>query len=256
MEMYQYKDTSEVSKNYLLTKGYYDLYVIEDFQIDNKTIALLDISNFGLHLGKTLVIHRIYGVFIYAGSTKQLINEFYKVNQFGFIIPKALGKLIGISHYIPLIEMYYALMPITGGRRKNTDWISPSHIKEAKVLNGILYVTTIDDYKFHLNFLKGDFNERVHNVALLAKGEFLFQKAKFEVGMCEIKSPEEIGLMSKFEGCDCKKHVEMCKKTTDTQFMCTWIEKFIMLNVVVDVIGREEMIKFYCQNLARLKRNY
>lgn len=255
MNLYQY-NTNEISKRYLLTVGYYSLHIIEDYEVDDEIIALFDISTFDLPYGNTLILHVRYGVFIDTRTTKQLMNEFYKLNAVGFATVKALFEILKMKHYLPFVHFYMAYMPMSGGSRGNTDWIALHLIRKFEVINGIVYVTTIYGHYFSMDFPKGDFEKRCHDVALLARASFVFTQTLLKVGMCDITPPTETGLLSKFDNCKCKYHLEMILRMNNLQNMTAWLLKFMLLNIGLDKLEKIEHMKHYSQSLARVKKLY
>ena len=255
MKLYQY-DTNEISKKYLLTVGYYLLYVNENYEVDDGIIALFDISTFDLPYGNTLILHAKYGVFIDTRTTKQLINEFYKLNAVGFAMSKILFGALKMHHYLPFVHFYVAYMPMNGGSRSNTDWIALHLIKEMRLINGVVYVTTIYGQSFSMDFPKGNLEKRVHDVALLSRASLVLMQAFLRVGLCDIKPPSERGLLSKFDNCNCKYHLEMILRMNNIQNMMVLIIRFIFLNAGIESIEKEAVIKYYLETLLRLKKIY
>lgn len=256
MSIYQYGNT-EVSKEYLLDHGLYLLYRNEDFEVDNEIIALLDVSEFGLPFGRTLVIHRFKGVFFDTRTTKQLMNEFYKINGIGFAFSKALAGLFNFSHYLPFIHLYFAFMPINGGSRRNTDWIALHFIDRLEVTEDkFIHFSTIFGQSFKVKLLRGNIEKRIHDVALLNRASFILMESFVGIGFCELKMSADVSLLKKFDNCRCSKHIVMREKSENFQEILAMIRKFIMINMVLDVIGRDALIKHYVQNLSKLKKLY
>jgi len=255
VELYQYNEI-EISKQYLLTTGFYLLWRNEDFEMDNRVIALFDIANYEVEGVKTLVLHLDYGVIIEERSTRQLMNELHKANGFGFIFSKVSAGLFGLKCYIPFVHAYQTYMPINGGSRKNTDWISPNLLAKAHVADGLLHLVAVNGNEVRLSFNKGDFDKRLHDVSLLSRANFLFLEAIVNWGNCELKAPDELGLLAAFENCKCLEHEQMELRVTNLQSMVKDFKMAILNNLGIDKFQKVESIKYYSQNLSRFKKIY
>jgi hypothetical protein len=119
--MYQFCD--QVINKERLLKDIRLLYINEDFVVDNGIVALLDIQNFKISYGKSLVVHHTKGVFFSERTTKQIMNEFHKTNRVGFMISRDLSNYLKFKGYLPLVHGNVCYMPMTGGSKKNADWI-------------------------------------------------------------------------------------------------------------------------------------
>ncbi|CAJ1191589.1 hypothetical protein [Companilactobacillus nantensis] len=255
MDLYQFKKGT-ISKKFLLTDGYDKLYGVDNLQVDNKLVFIMDVSEYNFPLGKTIVYHLELGAIIDPRTTRQLSNAFCDINQVGYALTKVLAGLFKLKCYLPYVHGYIAYMPLTGATRNNANWIALHLIKEAKQVGKKIELTTINGEKFEMDFPKGEFNQRVHDVALITQGSFLFMKAFVNAGMCELQPPEEIGLLAKYEDCNCPDHQEMRIKVTDLRYMFINIKAVFLMKLGIDIIERDDMIKYYGQNLSRFKRNY
>jgi hypothetical protein len=178
------------------------------------------------------------------------------MNGIGFSLAKVLADHFGIKRYIPFIHGYTVYMPMTGATRNNASWIAPQLAKEAKQVNKKVRLTTLNNYEIEIDFPKGDFEQRLHDVALLSKASFLFFKYFVNAGSCNLQPPAELGLLAKFENCQCEKHLRMLKEMYNFRNMILWMKTAYLLNLGIGAIERDELIKYYNQNLARFKRNY
>ncbi|MBL3531775.1 hypothetical protein JMJ99_10385 [Companilactobacillus zhachilii] len=255
MNLYQFKEET-ISKEFLLTLGYYKLYRADNLQVDNKLVFIMNVAEYDIPLGSTIVYHLELGAIIDPRTTKQLSNAFCEINQVGYALTKVLADLFNINCYLPFVQGYVVYMPLTGATRKNANWIALHLIKEAKQDGQKVKLKTINGAEFEMDFPKGEFNQRVHDAALLTQGTFLFMKTFISSGMCELQPPEEMGLLAKYEDCNCSNHQEMRLKVTDLRYMFINIKAVFLMKLGVDIIGRDEMIKYYSQNLSRFKRNY
>lgn len=255
MKFFQY-DNLEVSKEYLLTTGYYLLWRNEDFEMDNQVIALFDVSMFDLPDIKTLVLHLEYGVIIESRTTKQLINELHKSNGFVCIFSKVLAGLFSIKRYVPFVHAYQTYMPINGGTRQNTDWISPNLIACVWTSAGMLHILDINGNMASLKSVKGNLDQRLHDVALLSRANFMFLECIVNWGHCQLQPPSELGLLKSFENCNCEEHLEIESVVKDLDKMVFILKKAILSNLGIDKIQRIELFKFYGQNLSRFKKYY
>ncbi|APU72128.1 hypothetical protein [Companilactobacillus crustorum] len=224
--------------------------------MDDSVIEMLDVSKYGIKNVKTIVLHEFHGVIIEERSTKQLMNEIYKINGLGFFMAKSLSKIFGVSRYIPFTHVYLAYMPINGCSRQNTDWIAPRLLKRAEVDDKILHLVTVDGDYFQIDFTKENFEERMHDVSLLNEASFLLMEALIKIGNCHLTKPQELGLFRTYEKCKCAKHLEMRSKSKDISFMVLAMTEYLLLNLGIEKIQKLELVKYYSQQLARLKRIY
>lgn len=255
MDLFQFKQI-EISKKYILSTGYYSMYRKDDFMVSNKIVALLNISEFDVPLGKSIIIDSEHGAIFDVRSTKRLIRIFEEFNPVGFALSKAFADLFDIKHYLPLINGYLAYMPIEGGSRRNTDWIALSLIKGFHQEGKVVHLETIQGYQFQIDFPKGNFENRVHEVALLCKATFIFYHSFVQVGLCDLQPPAEMGLLARYENCHCPRHLELDIKLKNLDDLLLKLQQLWLLNLGINLIERDEMIKYYRQNLARFKRNY
>ncbi len=224
--------------------------------MDNRVVALFDVSHFNVPNIKSLILHLDFGVIIEERSTKQLMNELYKSNGLGFTVTKVLAGLLGVKSCIPFVHAYQAYMPISGGSRKNTDWISPNLLSESQVSDGVLHLVSIEGRKVSLEFVKGDLKKRLHDVALLSKASFLFLEMLANWGNCGLQPPSDLGLLEEFENCQCVDHEQMELKVKNLREMIVAFKKVILFNLGIEQFQRLELIKLYSQNLSRLKKLY
>lgn len=254
-KLYQFPE-KEISKNFLVTEGYRSLYCEDRFEMDNKVVLLYNLAESQAAEAKSSILHLDHGMILDPRPTKQLMNELCKDNGFGFAISKFLSDLTGIKSYIPFIHLYQAYMPIKGGCRQNTDWISPNLLKNYFLKDGILYLEDLNGYRFQVDFPKGDIEKRFHDVALLVQANFLFLKAILNWGHCQMQPPAELGVLKRFENCQCLKHQNMRIKVNDLDAMILAFKKCLLINLGIDELERFELTKYYGQNLKRLKKLY
>lgn len=255
MSWYQFKDL-EVYKNYLLKDGFESLYILEDFKVDYKIIALLDVSKEKLSEGKTIVIHAELGAFIDTRTTKQIVNEFYNVNGIGFLVSKVLTKMFGITHYTPFVYGAVAYMPMTGATRNNADWIGLHFVEDHHQENNRAYFETRQGFKLWLDFPHGDLDNRIHDVALLCQGSRKIFELLVQSGNCQLIIPVHMGVLMMYGNCPCKNHLKLVIEITQIRKEIIRFRDLLLLQLTNDVIARNEMIKYHCQNLSRIKKLY
>ncbi|KRK41903.1 hypothetical protein IV63_GL001130 [Companilactobacillus crustorum] len=251
----QYRNL-EISKEYLLNDGYHSLYRNEDFEMDDSVIAMFDVSKYRIKDVQTIILHELHGVIIEARTTKQLMNEIYRINGLGFFMSKSLAKIFRVTRYIPFTHAYLVYMPVNGNSRQNTDWIAPHLVKRAEVIDKILHVVTVGGDYFQVDFTKGNFEKRMHDVSLLNESSFLLMEALIKIGNCNVTKPQELGLFRTYEKCECDKHLEMRTKSQDINFMVLAMTEHLLLNLGIEMIEKIELVKYYSHHLARLKRIY
>lgn len=255
MNLYQFQGL-RVCKNFLLKVRLHSIYINENYEVDNGIVIMSDVSAYKLPYAKTIIFHSSLGVFFDMRTSRQIINEFYKINQVGFAFVNTLVGLLNITHYKPFVYFYLAYMPIKGGSRGNTDWIALHYIERGEVIDGVLYLTTRQGWQVTMEFPKGDFDRRVHDVALLSKAMFTFVTAMVNNGLCDLKPPAQMGLLQQFDDCQCDKHLKMLKQMKDINSTANWILNYMLENLGIEVLGRIEQIKYFRQNLVRLKKLY
>jgi len=136
------------------------------------------------------------------------------------------------------------------------DWISPNLLSKAEVSNGLLHLISINGSRFSLEFIKGDFGKRLHDVALLSRANFLFLEALVNWGNCELQPPSNLGLPEPFENCQCLDHEQMEVKVKNLREMIVTFKKAILFSLGIEQLQKVELIKFYSQNLSRMKKVY
>ena len=253
---FQYKNT-QISKDFLLTQGFHLLSRRETFAIDDKIIAVLDVSSYGKRNCNTIILHMESGIFVTKQTSRKLMNGVYTANGFGFAVSKFLAKELGIQTFIPLANAYFTLMPIVGASRGNADWIAPRFIRSARLNKSNkkkLDIEIIYGNKIQIDFPKGDFEKRLHSVSLINECSFLFWRHMTKVGSCQLVPPEDKGIFEPFERCNCPDHMRMRAMSQDLPKMIDDFKKYILINLKIEELQKIEVMKYYSQNLSRLKR--
>lgn len=244
----------EISKEYLLNVERGSLKKRESFEVDFEIIALFDVSG-KMSEGNTLVMHALLGVFVDRRTTKQIVNEFYKLNGVGFALSKVMAGFFDMKHYVPFIFLYVAYMPLSGGSRKNTDWIGIHKIVRYYQIGGCAYFVTKDGLTIKMDLSKGNLDHRLHDVCVLIEKNLEFVEKALLVGLAGIKVPEETGLVLKFKNCDCHAHLKV-KVDNDPQQITILLIAFIIDHMGIESECPEEEKMYYRQNLMRIKKLY
>lgn len=244
----------EISKEYLLNVKHEPLQKRESFDVDFEIIALFDVSE-SRNDGNTLVMHALFGVFVDRRTTKQIINEFYKINGVGFALSKVMADFFSIRHYLPFVFLYVAYMPLRGGSRKNTDWIGIHKIVRYRQNKGYAYFITKNGLTIKMNFAKGNLENRLHDVCVLIEKNLEFMERILLAGLAEIKAPKETGLVLKFRNCDCHTHLKV-KTDNDPEQITVLFMTFLIDHLGIESEYPEEEKIYYRQNLQRIKKLY
>lgn len=158
----------EIMSNVVSKRNIDDLKILENFPIDYKIEALLDISD-TFSSGNTIVVHSDLGPFIVKSTTKQIMNEMYTINGVGFAMTKFLVNFYGITHYTPFVYGKYAYMPMTGASRKNADWIAIDALECYEQIEKTAYFITKSEHKIQMDFPRGNLERRLHKICFLVK---------------------------------------------------------------------------------------
>ncbi|GAB5057202.1 hypothetical protein COSHB9_15900 [Companilactobacillus alimentarius] len=243
----------EISKIVLLESNLQPFHSVEKFAVDNQIIALFDVSKNNVE-GNSIVFHEKYGIFTDARSTKQIMNELYEVNGWGFAMAKFLMNYFGITHHTPFINNCFAYMPMTGASRRNTDWIAIHFIELYQIETKKILFITKQGNKIWLEFPRGDFEKRIHDVCLLIQASIKVFEVFLKQGGCQLHYPPE-QLFLIYSKCRCKAHNKL-RLLEDLEMVCRLIIKFLLDNQGIESLGKEETEKFYLQNLERTKKLY
>lgn len=255
ISLYQFSDI-EISKEYLINQVSKKLYRCEPFEVDYRTIALLDISTHNIRHGKTLVVHEKLGVFFDMRTTREIMNEFYKLNGVGFAVSKAIFGFFNFRHYLPFVFAYVSYMPMTGGSRQSSDWVGLHLIKNFRQKGRIAYFTTVHGYKFSLCFPQGDLEQRVHDVCIISEKSVIFFKNILRSGLIELNPPNITGVVRQHEKCKCKNHQKMFNKILNINQSIDEMFQFVLNHLGIDKLEAKELIKFYRQNWNKFKKLY
>lgn len=253
VSLYQFND-KEICKELLLNQSISLLYRFESFEVDSKIIAILDISNYGISSGNSLIIHEEFGVFFDIRTTKELINEFYKLNGIGFAMSKAIYDLFNFRHYMPFVFAYVSYMPMTGGSRNSSDWVGLHYIETYYQDNKSAYFTTVHGYKIKLNFPHGNLENRIHDVCMISEKSVSLCKVLLQGGMMDLNPPSSTGMVRKHENCKCNKHQSLIQNTLKVDETTDRIIDYILIHLEIENLEAKELMKLYRYNLNKLKR--
>lgn len=243
-----------ISKEYLLEHGFYLRSQEGNLAIDKNVIVVYDVSSYGKVGFNSIIVHVEAGILVTKKTSRQLMNGVCETNGWGFTLAKFLASYLGIKSFIPLVNAYFTLMPMRGAIKGNTDWIAPLLIRQARVKNEKLNLITTQGNELQVDFPKGDFEQRMHDVALLNEASFLFSKRMFAFGVCEFIPPKDKGYFESFERCNCEDHQKMRAMLQNLSNMIDEFEKYLLHRLEIEEIQKNEIIKLYLQNLSRIKR--
>ncbi|WCG35944.1 hypothetical protein [Companilactobacillus farciminis] len=245
----------EITKENILKYEFELLKGPTNFEIDYKCDALLNVSDDKRFSGNTLVIHEKYGAFLVEETTKELVNKFYKRNAVGFALSKVLANFFSLKHYVPFVFMYVVYMPISGGTRKNTDWIGLHLMNSCRQNKKEAYFITTQGFIIKVTFPKGDLDRRVHDACVLCEKCVAFFLPLIIDGGIDVKGCSFTGLVVKFGNCHCPLHNKV-KCDNDPQIIGLMFINFIIDHLGIESVNPEEEKKHYRRFLSRLKKHY
>lgn len=252
--LYQFNDV-EISKEHLLKQKYIELlYINEPFVVDTQIIALFDVSEYHLKYGNTLIVHAKYGVFFDVRTTKQLMNEFYLINGVGFASSRAIADFFDMTHYMPFISAYISYMPMTGGSRKNVDWVALHWIKKYSQIQKSAAFITVQGFKIRFGFPRGDLNNRIHDVCVMNEKSIGMFQTIVHTGLAELQPPAITGVVVQHKNCGCELHKLLHQKLHDVNHTFSMIRNFVFTHLDIESINPELVIQYYYHNLARLSK--
>lgn len=251
--LYQFGEL-EIHKDYLLANQS-QLYFQEPLKMDHRVIALLDISYKPIGLGNSLIVHAEYGVTLAVQTTKQLINEIHKWNGVGFMVTRATANLFKLKH-LSAVFGYTAYIPMTGGSRKNTDWIAAHHVESYSQADGQAYFKTIQGHKIRMSFPHGNLKKRIHDVCMMSEIMVNIARKFMAVARLKVLPMGNVGVLRDFEDCNCSFHRTVVRKIVKIELVYDQMINYLLNHIGVEEPGADELIIFYSQNLNRLKRNY
>lgn len=253
--LYQF-DNNEINKDNLLTDKLESLYINENFKVDNKMVALLNISECNLKYGNTIVVHATLGVFFDPRTTSQIMNEFHKLNGFGFASTRVIAEIFKITRFLPFAFAYVSYMPMAGGSKKNVDWIGLHLIDKYQQRNRFAYFTTVHGFKLKVKFPHGDLDTRIHNVCILNEKSISDIETMLSSGRFEFNKPEVTGLIRRNRKCNCKLHLILVKRRDNADKIVETILDYIFRHIGIESIDKDSVIKYYKNNLAKVRKLY
>jgi hypothetical protein len=202
--LYQF-DHSKIDKEFLLNETSLErLYIQEDFEIDNKMVAVLATDN--STYGKSLVIHAELGVFFIDRTTTELMNEYHRTFSYGFEVSRTIAQMQSLNRHLPLVYGQNIYMPLTGKRGRSPDWVGLHLIDGFKQKDAMASFETILDTRLDLAFSQGNLREKIHNACLISE---------YHMGLVAIFANQfgtfkpfnkRVGITNKFSHCECAKH--------------------------------------------------
>jgi len=246
----------EISKDTILKYALGQNNVEKLSKIDHQIIAMFDISGFNSPLGKSIIIHEQLGVVSDLRTTRQLVNEFYKTIGVGFAMSKITSAFFQLSHHMPLVHAYVSYMPMTGASRRNTDWIALHLIERYFQKDKFAHFITHQGMKLKLHFPHGDLENRIHDVCLLSEKSVAILRTIVKVGLADLKSPPVTGVVERFKKCNCPLHQKMLANMFDINHTLKILINFVLSHLGIEDSNPSELIKFYQQNLSRVRKLY
>lgn len=226
-----------------------------NFQVDYKCLALLNVADDDRVKENSLVVHKELGVFLVEETTKELVNKFYEINGVGFALSKVLANFFSLKHYVPFIFLYVVYMPISGGSRKNTDWIGLHLMNSYRQNDNEAYFITNQGFIIKVIFPKGKLDDRVHDACVLCEKCVAIFVPWCTAGGMDVRGTVFIGVVTKFKNCDCDVHYAVYKNN-EPKVVGRLFINFILDHLGFESANPEEDKKYYRQKLARLRKHY
>lgn len=246
----------EIFKEYLV-KNADRIYINDNYEVDSKIIGLFDISYLNCSYGNSIILHEENGYFFNWRTTKQVMNEMYRINGVGFTLSKVLSSFFHLRHYLPFAYGQVAYMPMTGGSRKCTDWIGLHYVHNFHQTDGKAHFLTCHKFKLQMNFPRGDLEKRVHDVTCVCHASLVLMEWAVKGGNCELKLNPEMGkLIRSYQHCSCVFHVSFIGKMKDIHHMIKVMRDAVFKKLGIAPLERVGLLKFYRQNLAKFKKLY
>ncbi|MQS76922.1 hypothetical protein [Companilactobacillus halodurans] len=254
--LFQFRNIDIFERDLLSTEFIPEMMREKVFEVDNQIIALFNISRFNYRFGKSIVVHQTKGVFFDHRTTKEIMNDFKRVNGIGFTFSKIIADFLELKHHLPYVHAYASYMPMTGGSRKCTDWVGLHWIQSYHQDKKEAHMITVNGDKLIFNFPHGDLEQRIHNVCVASEKSIAMISSVAKAGLAEIKPPPITGLVRKFENCQCKLHKKLARKLYDAGFTFDLVTKFLLNKIGIESAYPQTVMLFYRQNLDRLKKLY
>jgi len=246
-----------ITSDYLLNQGINLLFSKEDFTVDNEIIALLDVSNVPRMInGKTIVVHEKFGIFFVQRTTKQLMNEFHKFNQVGFLLSKALMKYFRMKRNIPMVFGFCSYMPMSGGSRNCTDWIAIHWLNNVEQCGTSAKFETDNGLIIQMDFPKGNLHDRVHDVCFLSEQQVETLESIVAKANMKMIPPRYVGLLNDYNDCHCLLHEDILVTWSDYGDRLGSLENFLLDEITRDEIEADVTKEIYRQKIYRIKKLY
>lgn len=253
--MYQFYD-QVINKEQLLYQDMKLLYINENFVVDNEIVALLDIQDFKISHGKSLVVHQTKGVFFSERTTKQIMNEFHKTNRVGFMVSRSLANYLKFKQYLPLVHGNVCYMPMSGGSKKSTDWIGLHFVTGFSQRGKTAIFESIQGFKIEMKFPRGNLSDRIHDVSVMTEYFISSTQIYMKSMNLNVTRINKKCILAEFSTCLCSRHGKVPKKYRDIEKGVNHLADSIFLKMCRGELGYMDSVIIYKQKINKLKRNY
>lgn len=230
------------------------LYIYENFEIDNETVAIFSLED--NDLGKSIVFHQHFGVFFVDQTTKQLINKYKDHhNWHGFMISRTFSKIFGLKGHLPIVNGINVYLPLSGSKGRCPDWIGLHQVISFRKKGGYAEFVTIDGEHLRMKFPGRNLHDIVHKACFISECHIEMIKQNIESFASLVLKKERVGLCQSFKDCRCQLHQDFQRITRFAWRF--WTNYFATaLNVTTDdyEVDRERAVKVKMNQFNKKRR--
>lgn len=187
------------SKQYFLQQFNVDKFKIDNnAKFTNTIIAIYDMSNEDF-VGKSVIIDLSKGIIITNKSTKTLINEFARDNEWmDFNLIRSIMKFNDMTTGIPLITGVDVYVPLSGNIGRSSDWVSLNWISKYRLKGKQASFTTNLNFDLEFKYYGKNLTKKIYNACFIGEQANGAIKQAIESMGYEISSKYERGILDEF----------------------------------------------------------
>ena len=231
-------------------KKYLTLNPVSNIKPNYQIVALLDISKLDTS-GNAFVI-TCDGTYTDSHTTKQLMNQMVKSDGTGFEVSKQCFAKFQMRNCLPYVNGCVAYLPMSGGSRNSCDWIGIHCIQSYEIFGKEIHFFTNQGDKVILNLLRGELENRLHDLDVVMRSHLMFLEAMSKPRLIQLRYCEN-EIMKIFKNCTCPKHMKI-KEMTNPYLLNQEQLGFILCNIGIEGLVKEEIIKHYLWSYQRIKK--
>lgn len=208
------------------------LYIYENFEIDNETIAIFAVEN--NPFGKSIVYHNSLGIFFVDQTTKQLINKYKDhYNWHGFMISRIFSRIFNLRGHLPIVNGAHIYLPLSGSKGRCPDWVGLHQLSGYQQKGNQAEFTTRDGEVFRMTFSGRNLRAIIHKACFISECHIELIRRNINSFAVIMLKPDRIGISQSFRDCRCQLHQNLRQiKKLAWDF---WIEYFsIALKVTAE----------------------